>query len=260
MPSVPRVVEIARIVELVRKGEPMRRRLLSGLGVFTIACVAAGCGSSNGGLPSNGVASKSPIQILHAAVGAMKSAKSVYIAGSQTTAGKTVGIDATIFSNGDIDGSVTEDASNIGVVKIGGTDYIKATGAFYKADGATAKIAGLMGGKWGQAPRLPSRIRQPVLARRFGELDPIAQRNYEGRQHLDAQRRAGGVDCGVKWRSSLHRDHRPPPTRSKRPIPAKKSVGPSRSHSGTRGSLQLLLLARELRKASGSADPVVRRD
>jgi hypothetical protein len=152
MPSVPRVVEIARIVELVRKGEPMRRRLLSGLGVFTIACVAAGCGSSNGGLPSNGVASKSPIQILHAAVGAMKSAKSVYIAGSQTTAGKTVGIDATIFSNGDIDGSVTEDASNIGVVKIGGTDYIKATGAFYKADGATAKIAGLMGGKWVKLP------------------------------------------------------------------------------------------------------------
>jgi hypothetical protein len=148
MPSSGGQVEIEGIESLSERESQMRRSLLSGLGVVTLACVAAGCGSSS----SNGVATKSPTQILHAAVGAMRSAKSVHIAGTVTKSGKTVGIDATIFSSGDINGTVTEDASTIGVVKIGKTDYLKAPDAFYKTTGASAQIAALMSGKWIELP------------------------------------------------------------------------------------------------------------
>ena len=167
----------------------MRRSLLSGLGVVTLACVAAGCGSSS----SNGVATKSPTQILHAAVGAMRSAKSVHIAGTVTKSGKTVGIDATIFSSGDISGTVTEDASNIGVVKIGKTDYLKAPDAFYKTTGASAQIASLMSGKWIELPDSEAGFGNQFTLVGVGELDPQAEREAVARNHLDAQWPAGRV-------------------------------------------------------------------
>ena len=127
----------------------VRRITVAGLACLTVGCVTAGCGSSSS---SNGIASKSPTQIVQAAVATMKSAKSVHISGSIAKTGKTVGIDATIFSNGDIDGTVTENGAVVGVVKIGSTDYIRTTAAFYKAQGAPAPIAALMNGKWIELP------------------------------------------------------------------------------------------------------------
>jgi hypothetical protein len=126
----------------------MRRTLLVGLGVLALGCAAAGCGGSS----SNGVASKSPSQILQTAVAAMKSAKSVHMAGTIIQSAKTITVDMTIYANSDVDGTFDESGSTVSIVKIGPTDYIKTTSGFYQAQGASAQVAGLMGGKWLKIP------------------------------------------------------------------------------------------------------------
>jgi hypothetical protein len=127
----------------------LRRALSTGLGAVTVCLVAAGCGSSSSG---NGVASKPPLQILQAAVGAMKAAKSVHISGTITKGTQTIVIDATTFSNGDVDGTFTESGNPAEIIKIGSTDYLKTNAAFYESTGAPSSIANLMGGKWIELP------------------------------------------------------------------------------------------------------------
>jgi hypothetical protein len=127
----------------------LRRALITGFGAVTACLVAAGCGSSSSG---NGVASKPPLQIVQAAIGAMKAANSVHISGTITTGTKTIAIDANTFSNGDVDGTFTEGGNAASIIKIGNTDYLRTTAAFYTATGASSSIANLMSGKWIQLP------------------------------------------------------------------------------------------------------------
>jgi len=122
----------------------MRRRLVGGLGILAIGFAAAGCGGSS----SNGVASKSPAQILQTAATAMKAAKSVHLAGSIIQAGKTIKVDMTLYSNGDVNGGFSENGPTVSIIKIGSMDYIKTSSGFYQSQGASAQLAGLMAGKW----------------------------------------------------------------------------------------------------------------
>jgi hypothetical protein len=124
------------------------RKASASLGALCIAVTAASCSSGN----SNGVASKSPSQIVAAAIAAMKAAKSVHIQGSMTKSGKTEAIDLTLYANGDVSGSVTEGTTMLGIAKVGSTDYIKASAAYYTAQGATASVAGAMGNHWISLP------------------------------------------------------------------------------------------------------------
>jgi hypothetical protein len=82
----------------------------------------------------------------------MKAAKSVQLKGTVTQSKSTVAIDASLFSNGDINGSFVESGSTIDIVKIGPTDYLKTTAAFYKATGTPSAVATLMGGQWIEVP------------------------------------------------------------------------------------------------------------
>ena len=126
----------------------MRRIVFGCLAILASGCAAAGCGGSS----SNGVASKSPSQILQTAIAAMKSAKSVHMAGTIIQAAKTIKVDMTIYSNGDVNGNFNENGPTVSIIKIGPTDYIKTTSGFYQSQGSSAKIAGLMGGKWIEIP------------------------------------------------------------------------------------------------------------
>jgi hypothetical protein len=126
----------------------MRRIVFGCLAILASGCAAAGCGGSS----SNGVASKSPSQILQTAIAAMKSANSVHMAGTIIQAAKTIKVDMTIYSNGDVNGNFNENGPTVSIIKIGPTDYIKTTSGFYRAQGSSAQIAGLMGGKWIEIP------------------------------------------------------------------------------------------------------------
>ncbi|HEV8063284.1 MAG TPA: hypothetical protein VGP46_00570 [Acidimicrobiales bacterium] len=106
-----------------------------------------GCGSSG-----NGVASKSATQIVNTAIAAMRRAQSVHIAGTITQSGKVESLDISLYSDGDADGSVTTAGQTLQIIKIGTTDYINASAAFYQSHGETSSIAGQMGGKWIEEP------------------------------------------------------------------------------------------------------------
>lgn len=125
----------------------MQRRLVAVAGSLVAGMILGGCGSSG-----NGVASKSATQIVDTAIAAMKTAKSVHIAGTIAQNGKAEGLDISLYSNGDVDGSLTTSGQELQIVKIGQTDYLNSSAAFYQSQGATPSIASLMGGKWIEEP------------------------------------------------------------------------------------------------------------
>jgi hypothetical protein len=74
------------------------------------------------------------------------------MAGTIIQTGKTIKVDMTLYSNGDVDGTFDESGPTVSIIKIGPTDYIKTTSSFYESKGTSAQIAGLMGGKWIEIP------------------------------------------------------------------------------------------------------------
>jgi hypothetical protein len=99
--------------------------------------LAAGCGSSgsSGSSGSNGIANDSASAIVTAAFNALKSASSVTISGSQTKSGKTTDLNGVFFSSDDIDTTLTENGISFQLIKVGGTDYLKAPSAYWQSQG-----------------------------------------------------------------------------------------------------------------------------
>lgn len=119
------------------------------LGLLAVgALLMAACGGSSG----NGIAGDSAKQIVDTVSKTVTSAKSVRIAGSGTDSGKTISLDLVTFSNGNLDGEITENGSKLQIVKIGSTDYIKAPKTFWSAEGAPASTSALLGGVWISGP------------------------------------------------------------------------------------------------------------
>jgi len=126
----------------------MRRTVPAILALLAIGFAAVGCGGSS----SNGVASKPPTQILQTALDAMKAAKSVHMAGTVVQSGKTIKVDMTLYSDGDVNGSFSENGPTVSLIKIGSNDYLRTTSDFYQSEGVSAQIAGLMANKWIEIP------------------------------------------------------------------------------------------------------------
>ena len=114
--------------------------------------LAGGCGGSSGNArvndSPNGIVNDSPKQILSTAVTAMKLSSSVKVTGSVNQNGKTVGIDFMLFSNGDASGRITEAGFSADLVEVRGHDYVNATAAFWKAEGAPVSAASKLAGRW----------------------------------------------------------------------------------------------------------------
>ena len=133
------------------------RRTILGLALLAAAAGLAACGSSGGSghpsaAPSNGVADKAPDQILRSAIAAMRSARSVRLNGSITQSARTVTLDASIFADGDLSGTFVVNGSRLSLVKLGSTDYIKATERFYLSESVPAAVARELGGVWVSLP------------------------------------------------------------------------------------------------------------
>lgn len=112
--------------------------------------LAAGCG---GGSSGNGVANESAQQILNSALGALRSAHSVHVKGSGTQNGKPIGVDLTLYSSGDANGTITMSGQTLQLVKIGGTDYVMANDSFWEQSASLpAATAANLAGKWVTIP------------------------------------------------------------------------------------------------------------
>jgi hypothetical protein len=128
----------------------LRLSLLAGPAIGTLLLVGllGGCGSSSSG---NGIAAKSPTDIVAAAKVAADAASSVHVSGSIVSGGSPITLDLDLLAGKGGRGRLTENGLGFELIEIGGTVYIKGSSAFYRHIGGTA-AAQLLQGKWLKAP------------------------------------------------------------------------------------------------------------
>jgi hypothetical protein len=122
------------------------RTLLSLLA--TAAALLAGCGSSSSG---NGVASKSPTQIVEAAKKAAATAVSAHVAGSIVSGGKPISLDMELVAGKGGKGRIAVEGLSVELIEVDKAVYINGSTAFY-THLAGAAAATLLQGKWLKAP------------------------------------------------------------------------------------------------------------
>jgi hypothetical protein len=110
-------------------------------------CAIAGCGGSSG----NGVASKTPDQIVNAASKALARASSMHVAGSIVSSGQPLALDLSLASGKGGRGQISVGGFVIKVIAVGKTVYLYGSQSFWQHySGAAA--ARLLNGKWLKSP------------------------------------------------------------------------------------------------------------
>jgi hypothetical protein len=109
--------------------------------------VLAGCGGSS----SNGVASKTPSEILLTTTAAAFGAKSVHVAGALVAEGTPFTLDLDLVAGEGARGEVSEHGLSFQLIELGGTVYINGSPAFYQHFGGVPAVQ-LFGGRWLKAP------------------------------------------------------------------------------------------------------------
>ena len=132
-----------------RHGAPPRALAPLALPLILLALLAGGCG---GGSPSgNGVASKSPDQILAATKSAASAATSVHVTGTLASHGTPITIDMSLAAGRGGKGKLSENGLSFELIVLDETIYIKGSPSFYSHFGGSA-AAQLFQGKWLKAP------------------------------------------------------------------------------------------------------------
>lgn len=127
------------------------------------AVLLAGCGggssnkSSTSG--SNGEASLSATQVLADAKVTASSASSVHVAGGGLSSKQPIHVDLTIGAN-DASGSISLGGLGFDIIRVGGTNYIRGSDAFYKHYAGAA--AAFLHGKW---------LKFPASSHQFAQLN-----------------------------------------------------------------------------------------
>lgn len=113
-----------------------------------LAVAACGCGSSSSG---NGIASKTPAEIVAAAKQAADGASSVHVVGSIVAEGAPLTLDLDLVDGRGGRGKLSQNGVSFELIEVGGDIYIKGGAAFYEHMGSAA-AARLLQGKWLKAP------------------------------------------------------------------------------------------------------------
>jgi hypothetical protein len=139
--------------------------------VALVACLVAavallaGCGSS--GPSSNGVADKTPNQILAAAEAAAVAAKAVHVAGAIHQNGTPLTLNVHLVSGKGATGHMSENGVGFDIIRIGDKAYIRGSNAFY-AKFAGPKTGKLLEGKW---------LVSSVSSGKFASLAPLTDQD-----------------------------------------------------------------------------------
>jgi len=128
----------------------MRARFLfSPVAALVVAAVVSACGG--GGSSDNGVASKSPSEIVSSATQAINNVHSVHVSGAVTSSGTPITLDLNLVSGKGATGSMSQSGLSFKIVDSGQFVYINASKAFWEHIGGAA-AAQLLNGKWLKAP------------------------------------------------------------------------------------------------------------
>jgi hypothetical protein len=112
------------------------------------AALMTGCGSSSS---DNGVASKTPAEILARAKAAADAASSVYISGTIKSEGVPISLAMELLAGKGGRGRVAQNGLSFELVRVGGIIYIDGSSAFYRHIGGSA-AAQLFRGRWLKGP------------------------------------------------------------------------------------------------------------
>jgi len=129
----------------------MHRRLGPTALSALVALALAACGSSGGSTSSNGIASKSPDQIVSAASSAVSGVNSVHVSGAVLSGGQHVTLDLNLVNGKGGKGSMAQNGLGFQIVAVGPEVYINGSQSFWKTFGGSA-AAQLLSGKWLKAP------------------------------------------------------------------------------------------------------------
>jgi hypothetical protein len=109
------------------------------------AALLAACGS--GASRANGVAEKTPMQIVAAAKAAASTAASVHVAGSIVSGGEPISLNMELVSDKGGEGRVSLDGLSFRLVDVDDAVYVSGSSAFYTRFAGTA-AAHVLRGKW----------------------------------------------------------------------------------------------------------------
>lgn len=131
----------------------MRDRLSIAAAVAVLMALAvAACGSSSS--PSgNGVAAKSPDDIVSAATNAIGAVNSVRVSGrvADGSSKTPIRLDLNLVAGKGATGSMSENGLSFRLITVGGNAYINGSPAFWRQFGGTAAV-GRLQGRWLKAP------------------------------------------------------------------------------------------------------------
>jgi len=118
------------------------------LGLTLLAAAITGCGGSSDG---NGIAHKTPTEIVASAKVLADSATSVHVSGSILSGSSPITLDMYLLASKGGRGQLSENGLSFSLIQIHGNVFIKGSPAFYRhVAGATA--AQLLQGRWLKAP------------------------------------------------------------------------------------------------------------
>jgi hypothetical protein len=129
-----------------------RRRahlLVLALSLAIVSAAIDGCGG--GSSSGNGIADKSPTQILAATKKVSDAAKSVHVSGSLVSGGTPISIDVNLIAGKGGRGKLSQNGLAFELIEVANTVYIKGSSSFYRHIGGSA-AAQLLQGKWLKAP------------------------------------------------------------------------------------------------------------
>jgi hypothetical protein len=125
---------------------PSAAALLVGLALLPAALTS--CGSSSKG---NGIAAKTPTEIVAAAKVLADKATSVHVSGSILSGGAPITLDMHLLASKGGRGKLSENGLGFELIQIHGTVFIKGSPAFYRHVAGPA-AAQLLQGRWLKAP------------------------------------------------------------------------------------------------------------
>lgn len=126
--------------------------ILSVVALAWASTTAAGAvGSPAGSTTRGGIASETARQILAGVQRAEARTSGVHLVGRITQPSTTVSFSLDLTGGGDGEGTFHQSGQTMEVEKLGGDVYVKASAAFWRANGAGAKAARI-NGRWIEAP------------------------------------------------------------------------------------------------------------
>src|SRR3954452_10367870 len=115
------------------------------LALAVLAAAISGCGG--GSSSGNGIADKSPTEILAATKRVSDAAQSVHVSGSLVSGGTPITLDMDLIAGKGGRGKLSQAGLAFELIAVANTVYIKGSSAFYRHIGGAA-AAQLLQGKW----------------------------------------------------------------------------------------------------------------